>query len=115
MGFLDGLLSIFAKRQNLLDTKTIQNIAIEIAMFQNWHLENGPYDLKADEIEMISKKILARENLTFNANDIFLIKSCAYSFSYGEINRFRKNTKFDETVMQFCKSIELDDKYFLFK
>ena len=115
MGFLRTLIGLISKKKNLLDTNTIQNTALQVAMFMNWFLENGPDQISWEEAEMVAQKILTRDTKSFNENDLLLINGTAHSLEYGLINESRKKTKFDQSVNEFCQSIKLDDKYYKFE
>lgn len=114
MGFLRTLIWMIFKKPNLLDNKTIQNTALQVAMFQNWYLENGPRDLNWEEVEMVIKKILGRDSHNFNENDLLSIQTASYSLAYGVINQARKKTMFDKSINEFCTSIQLEEKFYKF-
>lgn len=102
-------------KKYLLDDNLISSLSLEIGMFQNWYLINGPKDLNFNEISVIVRKILEHKKLNFNDNDIFLITSKVFSFDFGELNKLSKKMKFNDSIDEYCKLNGIPESYYIFE
>lgn len=87
------------------DERMLGVISIELSMFMRWMETNHGRMLKPEEAEDIAKKILTRENLKSGREELLQITSLAFASDVDRIDAFRKQTRFDNTIDGFCRSI----------
>jgi len=101
------------KKKKKMDDNLAGGIGMEITMYMDWHLENKKRDLTWDEVAIIAEKILNREGVAYGKDEIFFLQGLVFSNTdFESIKKFREKTNFDKQVLNFCKSIGLEKKYY---
>jgi hypothetical protein len=95
-----------------INDNILRNIIIEMQMFQSWAIDMRAVHLGIQDLNFICHAIFAREKLIYEENHVFFVTGiCLGQEDYSEIKKFRAETRFDENVDGFCRSIGLPINY----
>ena len=100
----------FGKKK--LNDKLFSGILGEIGMFQSWYLDFKHTDLSSEEINMILKRIIERENLNVSKDELFMMQMLTIGNELDAWTELRAKTGFDRQVAGFCRSINIPEAYY---
>jgi hypothetical protein len=93
--------------------KMMYGFVVEVGMFQSWTLERKKLDLSSIELKKIFEGILKRERIEYSSDELMMMVNMAIANTNFELMlEMRQKTRFDQQVIGFCKSINLEEKYY---
>lgn len=101
----------FGKKK--LTTELLQQISIEVQMFQSWTLEKRNIDLSFGELKLVCERIFSREKINFSDEHVtFLVNAALSQNDFSTLKMLRNKSGFDNQVAGFCRSINLPENYY---
>ena len=97
---------IFSSKKKLTD-QMLGMIAVEISMYMRWREDNGKGMLMGEALNDIILRVLIRENYKYSDKHVQAINFAALASDFDQVDKFRKQTRFDEQVGAFERSIGL--------
>ena len=98
------MISSFGKNKQKIPQKNLGMIGIEASMFMRW-CEVNNRQLSPNEMDEIARRIFKREKLKYGEGDVFALRMLCLTSDVDRINKAIKDTRFDQQVEGFCKSI----------
>ena len=108
-------LAMFGLGKKRLTDKLSNYIMFNVGMLQSWSL-NNTQNLNPEELSEIITKILKKENVSYTNIDVSMLRLQAIGnvdpSSFDMWAKFRADTKFDESIVQFCKNLDLQPSFY---
>ena len=103
----------FGKKR--LTDKLSSYIIFNVGMLQSWSLYNTQ-NLSPEKLSEVITKILKKENISYINIDVSMLRLQAIGNldpgAFDIWKKFRADTKFDESIVQFCKDLDLPSSFY---